>query len=257
MRFSRQRHVAHPGGHPVYVGRHQARRRGGVAGALSALLRGGVAGLVALLILAMLVIATLIVVSSSPPSSRGTAAPPASPATAAPPTSPPTAAPTTPPRPKVTLIAARSFRDGVQPWKGVPGSLLNRGELGKPNVSYARIQPDPINPPATDPSTGKSMVGIYATVPNVQRAGIQVQAVIRLRVTKPGTMVVVRLSEWQGTRRVGRQDGRVTMLDTKWRQITSDYRVLQSGSQVKLEILALALDLDHELFIEPPVVTGA
>jgi hypothetical protein len=250
MRFRRLRHVAHPGGHPAYVGRHQARRRGGVVGALSALLRGGVAGLVALLILAMLAIATLIVVSSSPPSSQGTAAPPASPATAAPTTPPP-------PRPKVTLIAATSFRDGVQPWEGVPGSLLSRGELGKPNVSYARIQPDPTNPPATDPSTGKSMVGIYASVPNVERAGTQVQAVIRLRVTKPGTMVVVRLSEWQGTRRVGRRDGRVTMLDTKWRQITSDYRVLQSGSEVKLEILALALDLDHALFIEPPVVTGA
>jgi hypothetical protein len=250
MRLSRRRHVGQPGGRPAYVGKHQARRRGGVAGASAALLRGGAAALVALLIMGMLAIATLIVFSSSPPNSRGTAAPPASPATAAPTT-------TQAPRPKVTLIAAASFRGGVQGWHAVTGSLFSRGELGKPNVSYARIQQDPTNRPATDPSTGKLMVGIRTTVPKVDQPGTQLQAVIRVRVTKPGTMVVVRLSEWEGTRRVDRRDGRVTLLDTKWRQITSDYRVLKPGSKVELEILALALDLDHALYIEPPVVTAA
>jgi hypothetical protein len=253
MRFSRRRHLV--GDHSAYIGKHQARRRGGAAGTLAALLRGGVAGLVALLILAMLAIATLIVLSSSPPTAPGTAAPPPAPGTAAPPTA---AATTTPPptRPKVTLIAAVSFRDGVQPWRAVAGSIFTRGELYKPGVSYARIQQDPTTPPATDRATGKSVVGIRADVPNADREGIQVQAVIRVRATKPGTMMVIRLSEWQGTRRVGGRDGRVTLLDTSWREITSDYRVLRSGSKVELEILALALGADQALFIEPPVVTG-
>jgi hypothetical protein len=254
MRFSRLRHVVQPGEHPAYVGKHEAGRRGGVAGASSALLRGGVAGLVALLIIGMLVIATLIVLSSSPPNPRGTAAPSTAPATAAP---PPTAAPTTQaPGPRVTVIAAGSFRGGVQPWEAVAGSLLSRGELYKPNVTWARIQQDPTNPPATDPSTGKSMVGIRTTVPKVDRPGTQVQAVIRVRATKPGTMVVVRLSESEGSRRVDGRDGRVTLLDTSWRQITSDYRVQESGSKVELEILALGLGLDHALHVEPPVVTA-
>jgi hypothetical protein len=249
MRFSRLRHVVQPGERPAYVGKHEAGRRGGVAGASAALLRGGVAGLVALLIIGMLVIATLIVLSSSPPNSRGTAAPPTAPATAAPTTQAP--------RPRVTVIAAGSFRGGVQPWKAVAGSLLSRGELYKPNVTWARIQQDPTNPPATDPSTGKSMVGIRIIVPKVDRPGTQVQAVVRVRATKPGTMVVVRLSESEGSQRVGGRDGRVTLLDTSWRQITSDYRVQESGSKVELEILALGLGLDHALHVEPPVVTAA
>jgi hypothetical protein len=253
MRFARLRRVVQPGERPGYVGKHEAGRRGGVAGASAALLRGGVAGLVALLIIGMLAIATLIVVSSSPPNSRGTAAPPTAPATAAP---PPTAAPTTAPRPKVTLIAAASFRGGVQPWRAVAGSILTRGELNKPTATYARIQQDPTNPPATDRATGKPMVGIGITVPKADQAGAQLQAVVRVRATKPGTMVVVRLSEWEGTRRVGGRDGRVTLLDTKWRQITSDYRVLRSGSRAEFEILALALGPDHALYIEPPVVTA-
>jgi hypothetical protein len=248
MRFSRLRHVVQPGERPAYVGKHEAGRRGGVAGASAALLRGGVAGLVALLIIGMLVIATLIVLSSSPPNSRGTAAPPTAPATAAPTTQAP--------RPRVTVIAAGSFRGGVQPWKAVAGSLLSRGELNKPNVPWARIQQDPTNPPATDPSTGKSMVGIRIIVPKVDRPGTQVQAVVRVRATKPGTMVVVRLSESEGSRRVGGRDGRVTLLDTSWRQITSDYRVQESGSKIELEILALGLGLDHALHVEPPVVTA-
>jgi hypothetical protein len=249
MRFSRLRHVVQPGEHPAYVGKHEAGRRGGVAGASSALLRGGVAGLVALLIIGMLVIATLIVLSSSPPNPRGTAAPSTAPA--------PTAAPTTQaPRPRVTLIAAGSFRGGVQPWKAIPGSLLSRGQLYKPNVTWARIQQDPTNPPATDPSTGESMVGIRIIVPKVDRPGTQVQAVVRVRATKPGTIVVVRLSESEGSRRVGGRDGRVTLLDTSWRQITSDYRVQEPGSKVELEILALGLGLDHALNVEPPVVTA-
>jgi hypothetical protein len=219
-----------------------------VAGASAALLRGGVAGLVALLIIGMLVIATLIVLSSSPPNLRGTAAPPTAPATAAPTTQAP--------RPRVTVIAAGSFRGGVQPWEAVAGSLLSRGELYKPDVSWARIQQDPTNPPATDPSTGKSMVGIRITVPKVDRPGTQVQAVVRVRATKPGTMVVVRLSESEGSRRVDGRDGRVTLLDASWRQITSDYRVRGSGSKVELEILALGLGLDHAMFVEPPVVTA-
>lgn len=248
MRFSRLRHVVQPGERPAYVGKHEAGRRGGVAGASAALLRGGVAGLVALLIIGMLVIATLIVLSSSPPNLRGTAAPPTAPATAAPTTQAP--------RPRVTVIAAGSFRGGVQPWEAVAGSLLSRGELYKPDVSWARIQQDPTNPPATDPSTGKSMVGIRITVPKVGRPGTQVQAVVRVRATKPGTMVVVRLSESEGSRRVDGRDGRVTLLDASWRQITSDYRVRGSGSKVELEILALGLGLDHAMFVEPPVVTA-
>jgi hypothetical protein len=254
MRFSRLRHVVQPGEHPAYVGKHEAGRRRGVAGASAALLRGGVVGLVALLIIGMLVIVTLIVLSSSPPNSRGTAAPPTAPATAPP---PPTAAPTTQaPRPRVTVLAASSFRGGVQPWKAVAGSLLSRGELNKPDASYARVQQDPTNPPAADRSTGKPMVGIHITVPKVDRPGTQVQAVVRVRATKPGTMVVVRLSESEGTRRVGGRDGRVTLLDTSWRQITSDYRVQESGSKVELEILALGLGLDHALHVDPPVVTA-
>jgi hypothetical protein len=248
MRFSRLRHVVQPGERPAYVGKHEAGRRGGVAGASAALLRGGVAGLVALLIIGMLVIATLIVLSSSPPNSRGTAAPPTAPATAAPTTQAP--------RPRVTVIAAGSFRGGVQPWEAAAGSLLSRGELYKPNVTWARIQQDPTNPPATDRSTGESMVGIRIIVPKVDRPGTQVQAVVRVRATKPGTMVVVRLSESEGSRRVGGRDGRVTLLDASWRQITSDYRVQESGSKVELEILALGLGLDHALHVEPPVVTA-
>ena len=154
------------------------------------------------------------------------------------------------------MIAASSFRGGVQPWEAVAGSFLSRGELYKPDVSWARVQQDPTTPPATDPSTGKSMVGIRTTVPKVDRPGTQVQAVVRVQATKPGIMVVVRLSESDGSRRVGGRDGRVTLLDTGFQQITSDYLVQESGSKVELEILALGLGLDHALHVEPPVVTA-
>ena len=170
---------------------------------------------------------------------------------------PPAVQPQPPTRPTVTLIAAASFPQGLQPWAAVAGSTFTRGELGNPAVTYARIQQDPAGRPATDPSTGKPMVGIRASVPDTDREGMQVQAVVRVRATKPGTMVVIRLSEWQGTRRVGGRDGRVTLLDTNWRQLTSDYRVLRPGSRVDVEILALALGPDQALFVEPPVVTGS
>jgi hypothetical protein len=203
---------------------------------------------VALIILGMVAVAVLIVLNYAPPNSRGTEAPQTVPP---PPTVPP-------PRSESTLFSVPSFQGGLQGWQAFPGSLFSRGQVYKPRVTYGRIQmqQDPLNRPATDPSTGAMMVGIGARVVRSAQPGMQVQATVRVRATRPGVRVVLRLSEWEGSQRVEGGEGRFTLPDTSWRRVGADYRVLGAGSSINLEIWALALGPDEALYVDRPVVTS-
>jgi hypothetical protein len=234
MRFSRQRHAEE---RRSYVGKHQARRRAGVAGP---------AGPVAVIILGLVAIAVLIVLNSAPPDSRGTEAP----QTGFP-------QPTVPAqRSASTLFSVPSFQGGLQGWRAFPGTFFSRGQLGKQAVSYARIQEDPTNRPVTDPSTGAAMVGIGARVLPSAEPGMQVQTTVRVRATKPGITVVVRLSEWERSQRVEGGEGRFTLPDTGWRRVSADHRVVRPGTSIDLEIWALALGPDEALYVDRPAVTS-
>jgi hypothetical protein len=246
MRFSRQRHDLNPGEHRGYVGKHQARRRG-----VAVLLRGGVAGLVAVLVLAMVAVATLIVLFSRPPSPRDSVAPQTQPAQTSPPS---------PPQPSQrsasTLIAVPTFRGGVRGWRAFSGSLFSSGHVDQPTAPFARVQQDTSRPPVRDPASGATMVGISTPVLASAQPGTQMHASVRVRATKPGITVVVRLSEWQRSRRVDGGDGRLILPDTGWRQVSADHRALGPGTSIDLEIFALALGPDEALYVDRPVVTS-
>jgi hypothetical protein len=235
MRFSRQRRISRAGERRSYIGKHQARRR-----------VTGLAGPVAVIILGLVGIAVLIVLNSAPPNSRGTEASRA-----------------TPPQPTgslqrsaSTLFSVPSFQGGVQGWRAFPGTFFSRGQLGRQAVSYARIQEDATTQPARDPSTGAAMVGIGARVLSSAEAGMQVQTTVRVRATKPGVTVVVRLSEWERSRRIEGGEGRFTLPDTSWRRVSADHLVVRPGTSIDLEIWALALGPDEALFVDQPAVTS-
>lgn len=156
------------------------------------------------------------------------------------------------------MFSVPSFARGVGGWRAFPGSIFTRGQLHKPGVSYGRIQSlqDPLNRPVTDPSTGQAMVGIGAHVLRSAEPGMQVQASVRVRATKPGVTVVVRLSEWEGSHRVENGEGRLTLPDTSWRRVSTDRLLLRPGTSVDLEIWALALGPDEALFVDGPAVTS-
>jgi hypothetical protein len=250
MRFSRRRQAPRAGESRPHVGRHQRRRRAGLTGP---------AGPVAAIVLGMVGIAVLIVLNSAPPSSRSTEPPPTVPPQvggSAPPSGP---ASTAPRRPASTLFFVPTFQGGVGGWEGLRGTIFTRGQLGRPGVSYARIQQDPINQPVTDPSTGAAMIGIRARVLATAERGMQVQSTVRLRATRPGVTVVVRLSEWEGRRQVdsgARDQGRLTLPDTGWHELSADHQVAAAGSAIYLEICALRLGPDGAFFVDHPTVTS-
>jgi hypothetical protein len=236
MRLSRQQRTPRAEKPRTYVGRHQARRRVAIASPFA---------IVALIVVGMVAVTVLIALNSAP-DSRGTEAP----QTESP-------QPTLPPeRPASTLFSVPSFKGGLRGWEAFPGAFFIRGDLDKPGASYAHIQRDPTNQPGTDPTTGAPMMGIHARVIPSAPPGMQVQATVRVRATKPGVRVVVRLSEWVGRQRVDGGEERLTVPDIGWHPVNADYRVVRPGSSIDLEIWALALGQDEALYVERPAVTS-
>jgi hypothetical protein len=236
MRLSRQQRTPRAEKPRTYVGRHQARRRVAIASPFA---------IVAVIVVGMVAVTVLIALNSAP-DSRGTEAP----QTGSP-------QPTVPPeRPASTLFAVPSFQGGLRGWQAFPGTFFVRGDLDKPGAPYAHIQLDATNRPGTDPSTGAAMVGIRARVIPSAPPGMQVQATVRVRATKPGVRAIVRLSEWEGRQRVDGSERRLTLPDTGWHPVNADYRVVRPGSSIDLEIWALALGTDEALYVERPAVTS-
>jgi hypothetical protein len=179
--------------------------------------------------------------------------------------SPPTAstlpsglpASTVPSPPPTTVLSFVSRWGGAQNWTALPGTILTRGVFVGQGVTYGRIQQFPVSRPATDPSTGTAMVGIKARALAKAARDQQVRATARLRATRPGVTVVVRLSEWQGGRQVdsgGRGERRLTLPDTGVHQVGVDYQVATTSSSVYLEIWALGLGPDEALFVDHATV---
>jgi hypothetical protein len=162
-----------------------------------------------------------------------------------------------PPSPS-TVLSFLSRQGLAQNWTAFPGTVFSRGQLAQA-VSYARIQQDPVSQAATDPSTGKAMVGIKARALTKAARHQQMRATVRLRATRPGVTVVVRLSEWQGSRQVDRGErgeGRFTLPDTGSHQVGADYQVATTRSSVYLEIWALDLGPDGALLLDHATVTS-
>jgi len=220
MRHPRRRHMLPSGERRSYRGKHHTRRRSDVVGPVVAIILG------------VLGLATLGFFALGGPSSRDKVAPEARP----------------PQRSASIVFAATSFQGGVQGWRAFPGTFFTRGQLGRPGVTYGRIQ--------RDPSTGSAMVGIGILALPTAQPGLRVQATVRVRATHPGITVVVRLSEQKGSRRVEAGEGRLTVPDTGWHQVGADHRVLHPGTSIDLEIWALALGPDEAVFVDRPEVTS-
>jgi hypothetical protein len=163
-----------------------------------------------------------------------------------------------PPPPQWEDVLSFVSRQGAAVnWTALPGTILTRGRTVKEGWSYGRIQRDPFSRPATDPSTGTAMVGIKARALAKANRGQQVRATARLRATRPGVTVVVRLSEWEGGRQVdsgGRGERRFTLPDTGSHQVGAAYQVATTSRSVYLEIWAIGLGLDGALFVDHATV---
>lgn len=164
-----------------------------------------------------------------------------------------------PPRtsPASTLAVHRDFTSaGVEDWRAFPGTLLTKGQLGDPTARYARVQRDPTGPPVTDPSTGLATAGIASQVLAWAAEGTTVRASARVRASRPGIRVVVRLAEQLGSRRVWHHEARV-LLDPGWQEVSARHRVQRAGVPVDLEIWALldrsgdALDIGQAQVTSP------
>jgi hypothetical protein len=167
--------------------------------------------------------------------------------------------PSPPPPQWEDVLSFLSRQGGAVNWTALPGTILTRGRTVKESWSYGRIQRDPFSQAATDPSTGAAMVGIKAHVLANAARGQQLRATARLRATRPGVTVVVRLSEWQGGRQVdsgGRGERRLTLPDTGVHQVGVDYQVATTSRSVYLEIWALGLGPDGALFVDHATVTS-
>jgi hypothetical protein len=158
--------------------------------------------------------------------------------------------------PASTMFSVPSFQSGIQGWTSFPGTLFSRGELGKPGTTYARIEQDPVSRPDADPDTGLAMVGVKAGVLDNAARGTQLRATVRLRTTRPGVTVLLRLSRWEGSQRVDFKETRTTLPDTGWHQVPDSYQVAASGSTIYLEIWAIGLGPDAAVFADHPTVTS-
>jgi hypothetical protein len=209
-----------------YVGRHEAPHRKAVA-------RG------AAVVVGVAVIAAIAIVSLGSSTSRV-----ADPSTRRPP----------PPAPE--LIAAPGFGAGLGEWRAFPGTYLIKGQLGDPTAMYARIQRDPTVPAAKDPATRSTMTGLAIRVVNAATVAMPLRATVRVRGSTPGIIVLVRLSERVGDKRVEDSEGRARLRDTAWHEVGAGHRVLQAGASVHLEVVALALPLDQAIYVGQAKVTS-
>jgi hypothetical protein len=213
------------GGRQPYVGRHEARRR-------------RTAARVAVAVAAAAAAAAAVASGLGPAGPRGD--PPRGP----------------PPTPASYLIAAPGFGVGVEGWRALPGTYVIKGRLGDPTASYARVQRDPTVPPRRDPATRTALTGLATRVRMSATVGMPLRATVRLQASRPGTTVVVRLSERVGGKEVGGSERRATLPGRDWRQVVAAHRVLRAGAAVYLEISALALPLKEAFYVDQAKVTS-
>jgi hypothetical protein len=205
-----------------YAGRHEA-RRGKVWARRAAVVAG-------VLVAAAVVVAGL----SSSGSREATRPPPAS-----------------------QLIAAPGFGFGLGEWRAFPGTYLSKGQLGDPDAMFARMQRDPTVAAAKDPTTRATMTGLAIRVITGATAGMRLRATVPVRCSKPDVTVVVRLSELVGDRRVEQSERRASLRDDAWHEIEAEYRVLEAGAAVRLEIWALALPREQWIDVGQAKVMSA
>jgi hypothetical protein len=158
--------------------------------------------------------------------------------------------------PASNLIAAPGFGAGLVGWRAFPGSYLAKGQVGDPDANFAQVQRDPTQPAVTDPATRKAMVGLATRVVVSAQVKTPLRATVRVRGSKPGITVLVRLSERVGDRRVRGSEHRASLPDTAWREVGVDHRVLEVGVSVDLEIWAVALPQDAAIFVGQARVTS-
>jgi hypothetical protein len=161
-----------------------------------------------------------------------------------------------PPPPASNLIAAPSFGAGLVGWRAFPGSFVAKGQVGDPDANFAQLQRDPTEPTVVDPATRKAMVGLATRVVVSAQVRAPLRATVRVRGSRPGITVLVRLSERIGDRRVRGSERRARLPDAAWREVGVDHRVLEIGVSVDLEIWAVALPQDAALFVSRAKVTS-
>lgn len=160
------------------------------------------------------------------------------------------------PPPASNLIAAPSFGAGLVGWRAFPGSYVAKGQVGDPDANFAQVQGNPTEPAVVDPATRKAMVGLATRVVVSAQVKTPLRATVRVRGSKPGITVLVRLSERVGDRRVRGSEHRARLPDTAWREVGVDHRVLEVGVSVDLEIWAVALPADAAIFVGQAKVTS-
>jgi hypothetical protein len=213
------------GGRQPYVGRHEARRRRTAAR------------------VAVAVAVAAAAVAAVAPGLRSTGP------RVEPPRGPP-------PTPASILIAAPGFGVGVEGWRALPATFVIKGRLGAPTASYARVQRDPTGPARRDPATRSAVTGMATRVRVGATVGLRLRATVRVRASRPGTTVVVRLVERVGDREVGGGERRATLAGTGWRQVVAAHRVRRAGAAVYLEISALALPRTASFDVDQAKVTS-
>jgi hypothetical protein len=194
--------------------------------------RGTAARWIAVVVVGMVAIAAVAALSLDSPGSRG-----AGPARGR------------PPPPASNLIAAPGFGAGLVGWRAFPGSYVAKGQVGDPDANFAQVQRNPTEPPAIDPTTRKAMVGLATRVVVSAQVQTPLRATVRVRGSRPGITVLVRLSERVGDRRVRGSERRTRLPDTAWREVGVDHRVLGTGVSVDLEVWAVALPQDAAIFV--------
>jgi hypothetical protein len=82
------------------------------------------------------------------------------------------------------------------------------------------------------------------------------RATVRVRASRAGVTVVVRLYERVGDKEVSGSERRVRLQGTDWQQVVAAHRVLRAGAAIYLEISALALQPQDALFVDQTKVTS-
>jgi hypothetical protein len=201
--------------------------------------RGTAARWIAAVVVAMVAIAAVAALNLGSSGSRGAGTAPGRPAP-----------------PASNLIAAPGFGAGLVGWRAFPGSYLAKGQVGDPDANFAQLQRNPTEPPVIDSATRKPMAGVATRVVISAQVQTPLRATVRVRGSRPGITVLVRLSERVGDRRVRGSERRTRLPDTAWREVGVDHRVLEIGASVDLEIWAVALPQDAAIFIARAKVTS-
>jgi hypothetical protein len=214
--------------HP-YDGRHLAPRRTALSSSLEAVMLG-----LAVLVTAMALGLNSLGVSRAPRADRRPAATSSS------------------------LLASRGFADvGVEQWRAFPGTFLTKGRLGVSTAPYARVQRDPASTAVTDPLTDAAMVGMASHVLTSAVRGTSVRATVRVRGSRPGIRVLVRLSEPVAGGRAWGAEGRLLLLDaTSWHEVAATYRARGDAAPIDLEVWASGLNPEDALYVDRAKVTS-